>query len=69
MQFYAIVHFYPDGKIKWMTDGSRYESSVEEWVALLGLPPKDENFTDVYMTSHQTHDSLQNMYKDIRADY
>ena len=69
MQFYAIVHFYPDGKIKWIIDGTRYESSVNEWADLLGLPPSDESFIDVYRTSHLNHDSMKNMYKDILVDY
>lgn len=50
-----------------MTDGQRYESSVEEYAALLNLPLKDENFTDVYRTNHQNHDSMKNMYKAIPA--
>ena len=48
MQFYSTAHFYPDGKIKWMTEGVRYESSVEEWAEMLGLPPSDESYVDVY---------------------
>ena len=24
MQFYSTSHFYPDGKIVWMTEGTRY---------------------------------------------
>jgi hypothetical protein len=28
MQFYSTAHFYPDGKIVWMTEGTRYQSSI-----------------------------------------
>lgn len=57
-----------------MTDGTMYESTVQEWVDFLGLPPSDENFTDVYRTDvyrtgHLNHDTMKNMYKDIPAEY
>ena len=32
MQFYSTTHFYPDGRIVWMSEGTRYQSTVEEWV-------------------------------------
>ena len=38
MQFYSTAHFYGDGRIVWMTEGTRYESTVEEWAAILGAP-------------------------------
>ena len=31
MQFYSTAHFYPNGKIVWMTEGRRYQSSIAEW--------------------------------------
>ena len=34
MQFYSTAHFYPDGKIIWMSEGTRYQSTVEEWAKL-----------------------------------
>ena len=30
----------PDGRIKWMTEGGRFESAFDEWAKLLGLPPR-----------------------------
>ena len=38
MQFYSTAHFYGDGRIVWMTEGARYESTVEEWATILGVP-------------------------------
>ena len=26
MQFYSTAHFYPDGRIVWMSEGTRYQS-------------------------------------------
>ena len=65
MQFYSTAHFYPDGKIRWMTEGERFESSVDEWAKILGLPPKREGFIDVYAESHMNHNTMKNMYKPI----
>lgn len=63
MQFYATVHFYPDGSLKWMTDGVRYECIVEEWANLLGLPPDDDDLLDVYRQDHMRHEAMEGMYK------
>lgn len=63
MQFYATVHFYPDGSLKWTTDGVRYESIVEEWANLLGLPPDDDDLLDVYRQDHMRHEAMEGMYK------
>ena len=30
MQFYSTTHFYPDGRIVWMSEGTRYQSTVED---------------------------------------
>ena len=38
MQFYSTAHFYPDGRIIWMTEGIRYQSTVDEWATILGAP-------------------------------
>ena len=29
MQFYSTAHFYPDGKIIWMSEGTRYQSTIK----------------------------------------
>ena len=31
MQFYSTAHFYSDGRITWMSEGTRYQSIVAEW--------------------------------------
>ena len=28
MQFYSTAHFYPDGRIVWMSEGTRYQSTL-----------------------------------------
>ena len=35
-------HFplYPDGIIVWMSEGTRYQSTVEEWASLINAPKK-----------------------------
>src|SRR4051812_24247916 len=65
MQFYSTTHFYPDGKIVWMTKGHRYQSSTSEWAALIGAPEEDENDIDVYRKPMMDHNSMDNMYKEI----
>ena len=32
MQFYSTTHFYPDGRIVWMSEGTRYQSTVDDQV-------------------------------------
>jgi hypothetical protein len=65
MQFYSTSHFYPDGKIVWMTEGVRYQSSITEWAALLDAPKDEEHDIDVYAKPKQDHNSMKNMYKPI----
>ena len=62
MQFYYTTHFYPDRKIRWVTWGERFESSVNEWAKLFGLPPKREGFIDVYVVSHMNQNTMKNMH-------
>ena len=40
IQFYSIAHFYPDGRIVWMSEGTRYQSTIEEWASLINAPRK-----------------------------
>lgn len=58
MQFYSTTHFYPDGKIVWMTEGTRYQSSITEWAELIHAP-------DVYTKPRKAHNSVAHMYKEI----
>ena len=48
MQFYSTAHFYPDGRITWMSEGTRYQStpttSTEGFVlGVLRTPPPPED--------------------------
>jgi hypothetical protein len=65
MHFYSTAHFYLDGKIVWMTEGVRYQSSITEWAALLDAPKDEEHDIDVYAKPKQDHNSMKNMYKPI----
>ena len=38
MQFYSTTHFYPDVRIVLMTEGTRYQATVDEWATILGAP-------------------------------
>ena len=61
MQFYSTAHFYPDGKIMWMTEGTRYQSSISEWVALINAPEEGENDIDVYGKPMMDHNTMAHM--------
>ena len=50
MQFYSTAHFYPDGRIVWMSEGIRYQSTIEEWASLINAPRKKKD-----------HNSMANM--------
>jgi hypothetical protein len=65
MQFYSTTHFYPDGKIVWMTEGVRYQYSITEWAALLDAPKDEEHNIDIYTKPKQDHKSMRNMYNPI----
>src|SRR5215216_1199085 len=65
MQFYSTAHFYPDDKIVWMTEGTRYQSSINEWGKLINAPKEAEDDTDVYAKPRKDHNSTANIYKEI----
>src|SRR3954467_955088 len=68
MQFYSNAHFYPDGKIIWMSKGTRYQSSVEEWAQLINAPEENEDELDIYAEKKKDHNTMANMYKGILDD-
>ena len=68
MQFYSTAHFYPDGKIVWMIEGTRYRSSIAEWAELIHAPEEGENDIDVYAKPRKGHNSMAHMYKEIPDD-
>ena len=65
MQFYSITHFYPDGKIIWMLEGTRCQSYVEEWAQLINAPKENEDDLDVYAKKKKDHNSMASMYRKI----
>ena len=65
MQFYSIAHFYPDGRIVWMSEGTRYQSTVAEWEKLINAPEESEDDLDVYAKKKKDHNTMAHMYKEI----
>ena len=65
MQFYSTAHFYPDGRIVWMSEGTRYQSTIKEWANLINVPKKSEDDLDVYAKKKKDHNSMAHMYKEI----
>ena len=68
MQFYSTAHFYPDGKIIWMSEGTRYEYAIEEWAQLINAREESEDDLDVYAEKKKGHISMANMYIEIPDD-
>ena len=66
MQFYSTAHFYPDGRITWMSEGTRYQSTVEEWAKLINAPEEHQDDLDIYAKKKKDHNSMANMYKEIQ---
>ena len=65
MQFYSTTHFYPDGRIVWMFEGTRYQSTVEEWAKLINAPKENDDDLDVYAKKKMGHNTMAHMYKEI----
>ena len=65
MQFYSTGHFYQDGRIVWMSEGTRYQSTVEEWAKLINAAEAHEDDLDVYAKKKKDHNSKASMYKGI----
>ena len=65
MQFYSTAHFYPDGRITWMSEGTRYHSTIEEWAKLINAPEEQADDLDIYAKKKMDHNSMSNMYKEI----
>ena len=64
MQFYSTAHFYPDGRIVWMSEGTRCQSTVEDWAKLINAPEDHEDDL-VYAKKKKDHNSMASMYKEI----
>ena len=65
MQFYSTAHFYLDGRIVWMSEGTRYQSTVEEWARLINAPKEKDDDLDIYAKKKMDHNSMAHMYKEI----
>ena len=65
MQFYSIAHFYPDGRIVWMSEGTKYQSTIKEWANLINAPKEKEDDLDVYAKKKKDRNSMAHMYKEI----
>ena len=48
-----------------MSEGTRYQSSVEELAKLINAPKENEDDLDVYAKKKKDHNSMASMYKEI----
>ncbi|KAE8780933.1 Pumilio-like protein 1 [Hordeum vulgare] len=69
MKFYSTPHFYPDGRIVWMTERTRYHATSDEWATILGVPKVHDRDLDVYSDSKMNCYSMSNMYTPITNEY
>ena len=65
MQLYSTAYFYLDGRIVCMYEGTRYQSTIEEWANLINAPKESEDDLDVYSKKKKDHNSMSHMYKEI----
>ncbi|KAI5013153.1 hypothetical protein ZWY2020_028107 [Hordeum vulgare] len=69
MQFYSTVHFHGDGSLVWMSDGHKYESTIDDWATIIGSPKQKKSDVDVYSEAKMSHNTMANMYKPIPDKY
>ena len=49
-----------------LSEGTRYQSTVDEWAKLINAPEEHEDDIDVYAKKKKKdHNSMANMYKEI----
>ena len=48
-----------------MSEGTRYQSTVEEWTKLINAPEENEDDLDVYAKKKKDHNTMAHMYKEI----
>ena len=48
-----------------MSEGTRYQSTVEEWAKLINAPEEHDDDMDIYAKKKMDHNSMSNMYKEI----
>jgi hypothetical protein len=48
-----------------MSEGTRYQSTINEWAKLINAPEEHEDDLDIYAKKKKDHNSMANMYKEI----
>ena len=48
-----------------MSEGTRNQSSIEEWANLINAPKEKEDDLDVYPKKKMDHNTMAHMYKEI----
>ena len=48
-----------------MSEGTRYQSTIDEWSELINAPKENVGDLDVYAKKKKDHNSMANMYKEI----
>ena len=48
-----------------MSEGTRYQSTVEEWAKLINAPKENDDDLDVYAKKKMGHNTMAHMYKEI----
>ena len=51
-----------------MSEGTRYQSTIEEWANLINSTKESEDDLDVYAKEKMDHNSMSKMYKVIPKD-
>ena len=48
-----------------MSEGTRYQSTIEEWASLINAPKENEDDLVIYAKKKMDHNSMAHMYKEI----
>ena len=51
-----------------MSEGTRYQSSIEEWAQLINAQKENEDDLDIYVEKKKYHNTMANMYREILDD-
>ena len=51
-----------------MSEGTRYQSTVEEWAKLINARKESEDDLDIYAKKKMDHNSMAHMYKEIQTN-
>ena len=50
-----------------MSEGTRYQSTVEEWAKLINALEEHDDDMDIYAKKKMDHNSMSNMYKEFQS--